>query len=444
MTNANQTLFTSVWLLCHDKDFLRTNQALMPEVFPRGSIRTLVRQALRTWERSHSLLSRNLVEMMNEGEDEKLKRSGTSQKQLLQTWDDLNTDYSVDKVDMPVATAHCRAWLEKRQMVVAMEKAQAELQKGNFPDAEASLRKSRLPTFGLSPHVSLEPGKVGNVAGLNKPKKGALPTGLIDLDHAWQGGYRRGEVGIVAGSTGVGKSMLLCLLAGVALRNDASVLYYTFELTPEQIKERILLAMLQKKASQLTGDFDQEFAKVAQQEGFTLPMKWHLDIRNGSMTWPGLAADLDEYKAEHGKYPDLLLLDSADDIAPIRGRDQLHVELRDAFVYLRQEIAEARRIRVWTSAQLNRDAVEKARVSLKNIGDAYAKAQKAHYVIGFAQTDADLEDVDGPIIRIYVLKDSLHGTRGGFLLGTAEWGRGRDGFPGLTFGPNSKVQGLMP
>jgi hypothetical protein len=135
------------------------------------------------------------------------------------------------------------------------------------------------------------------------------------------------------------------------------------------------------------------------------------------LTWPDLTADLSAYKDEHGKYPDVLILDSADDIAPLKNRQAGHEDLKDAYIYLRN-LAQEKKLRVWTSGQLTRDAVAKARVSLRQVGGAYAKAQKVHYVIAF-------------LITIDVLKDSLHGTTGALLEARTEFGRGINGFPGI-------------
>ena len=106
-------------------------------------------------------------------------------------------------------------------------------------------------------------------------------------------------------------------------------------------------------------------------------------------------------------------------------------ELRDIFTTLRSEVAQRRRIPVWTTGQTTREAVDKAKVSLRHVGDAFAKAQRAHYVLGLAQGEKERDAEDGPHMNVYVLKDTLHGTRGGWLRCFTTFGRGGDGFAGL-------------
>lgn len=437
MPTAN-TVFHTVWLLLNDGDFVRQNAGLNPRLFPRGPLRYLVRLALSQWEKNHVTLTTALVDLLTENDDETLKNNGTDITDARQIFADLNAKFSLSQAELPAARKACRSWLEEHQLRLALTDADAALQLNQLPRAEQALQQARLPSYERSSNVAISPTSAPplTVAAI---KPGAFPTGFPDLDAAWDGGYRKGELGMVVAPTGIGKSMGLCMMAAEAFWRGAKVMYYTYELTPEQIRDRIVTAILQKKPSQITKSWDEELRLAAHARGVAIPTGFDIDIRNSSMSWPAVTADLDEYKALNGQYPDVLLLDSADDIAPLKGRDAAHTELKEAFVYLRSEIAEGRQIRVWTSGQLNRESIDKARISLKYIGDAFAKVQKSHYCIGFAQTEQDLDDIDGPQLRVYVLKDSLHGTRGAFLKGTAEWGRGKDGYPGITI---KKVEGL--
>ena len=241
---------------------------------------------------------------------------------------------------------------------------------------------------------------------------------------------------MIVASTGVGKSMGLCYMAAEAAWAGALVAYHTFELTPEQIRERVALAMLHQGRLNTHEEWDVELRRAALRRGFNNPPVFDIDIRNDCQSWPLLGGYLENFKRQWSRYPDVLLLDSADDIAPLSPREKTHEQLKDAFTHLRLNIAEGKQVRVWTSGQLNRDAVAAAvrgsRINLRHIGDAFAKAQRSHYVLGFMQTDADANRLPEPAIQLYVLKDSLHGTTGGHLTLTAKFGHGNNGYPGFS------------
>ena len=432
MPQANDTTFYAAWLICHDADFARQNANLRVEVFPRGSLRYLVGLALREWRDHRVPLTEAAVNVATENDAAALRRSATDKKQAREVYKMLQEGYTVEADGLASVRDFARQWIERRHILLAAEQAGEAAGKGKLDEARTILGTAQL--FGEQAthnRARLNANSKDFLAVLRKPKPGAFSLGLPELDKAWEGGYRRGDLGMILAPTGVGKSMFLCHLAAQAFWLGAYVLYYTFELTPVQIRDRIALAILERGKSQIKGDWGTEVLRAAQTYGLPAAPPTQIDIRGDMITWPGLIADLEECKATNGKYPDLLLLDSADDIVPLHQRDRTHEQLKDAFVFMRTEIAQRRRIRTWTSGQLNREAVEKARVNLKNIGDAFAKAQKSHYVLGMSQTQQDREHIDGPKLSIYVLKDSNHGTAGASLECAAMFGHGNDGYPGF-------------
>ena len=179
----------------------------------------------------------------------------------------------------------------------------------------------------------------------------------------------------------------------------------------------------------MKGTWEEELINAAKVRGLAVPSV-DLHVRGDTMTWPDLSADLEDYKADYGKYPDVLLLDSADDIMPYGTFKSEWEALKGAYKHLRR-LAHDKKLRVWTSGQLTKESIEKARVNLRHIGASFAKAQLSHYVLGFAQTQQDREHEDGPKIQLYVLKDSLHGTPGVWLECAASFGNGESGYPGF-------------
>lgn len=414
----------------HDAEFLRQNVNTKPEVFPRGSLRYLVGLALSHWKANKQPLSKTVVEMATEHDTSALRRAGAEKQQARTVFADCDEVYAVTDADLPAVRRLARLWLERRQMLVSIEKAADAAEQGDLSEARAHLDTSVLRTNDRGGSLSLRLNADDVLVAGQQTVTDAVPTGIPELDKLWVGGSRKGELGMIVAPTGVGKSMGLCAIAAQAVWAGWDVLYYTFELTPPQILERIILAVLEKGRHDIKSSYADELNIAARRRHQAVPSA-DIDVRGETMTWPDLMSDLEDYKDQHGKYPDVLLLDSADDIAPLQKRAAGWEQLREAFTFLRMEIAIAKDICVWTSGQLTRDAVEKARVSLRNIGDAFAKAQKSHYVLGLSQTQQDREDIDGPMMNLYVLKDSLHGTAGGWLKCAVMFGHGDNGYPGF-------------
>lgn len=423
--------FYAAWLLLNDKTFMRSNAKIPAGVFPKGSLRYLIGLALGHWEQHRELLSDTIITMSNDPKS--LRRNGVDTATALDVASDLKTAYHIDAADLAAARVLARNWLGNRLLGLSINRAADALNSGDPALAAEALARATLPDEETRDGVTLSAVTPNHLNTLKRIKKGAIPTGFTELDKAWDGGYRRGEVGMIVAPTGIGKSMCLCYLAAQAYWADASVLYYTFELTPHQIRDRITLGILQKGAADVTGKWGDELLAAAKLHGYTTPPAKDIDIRGGGLTWPELEADLEDYKRQHGKYPDVLILDSADDIQPDDAGRPIHEQLKQAFTRLRR-IAQQKRIRVWTSGQLNRESVERAKVNLRQIGDAFAKAQRSHYVLAFAQTQQQRTHVDGAKMEMFVLKDSLYGTTGATLELAPEFGPGHPketGYPGF-------------
>lgn len=416
----------TLWLMLHDEEFMRTTD-VPANVFPRGSARFIADLAATTWDSHRTLVDDTLFDLAVEGDTTALKRSATDVDQAVAAYVNLD-NFAIQPQSLPVARERCREWVENRVLELQVARASQAIDQGRPSDARAhigAMLSVRRNGYAGGEHINVD-----QIPLRKAPLPGAIPTGLEALDRAWEGGYRPGELGMVAAATGVGKSMMLCAMAAEAYWRGANVLYYTFELSAQQIKERIMAGILQKSYMSIT-DWQDELLNTGQNlYGLNIPPGSDIDIRTEPQTWPEIMSDLEQYKRDWGKYPDVLMLDSADDVAPLSESDQAeHAQLKKTFTWLRDQTM-SKNLRVWTSAQLTRDAVEKAYVNLKNIGGAYAKAQKSHYVLGFAQTDHQRNDPAGPKMMLYVLKDSLHGTGHGALELKANFGFGGNGYPG--------------
>jgi hypothetical protein len=183
-------------------------------------------------------------------------------------------------------------------------------------------------------------------------------------------------------------------------------MYLTYELSAEQIRSRIATSILQRPTGRLTKPWMDEVIDAAARRGVPIPTKASIiEIPDPApATWVEVEAILEAFKDKFGSYPDVLLLDSADDIA-FRGKFEKRYEgLLDTYVYLRH-LAKEKNFAIWSTGQLNRESVEKARINLKQIGDAFPRAQKSHYVLGLSQTTQERLDINGPDMNVYVLKD---------------------------------------
>jgi len=91
------------------------------------------------------------------------------------------------------------------------------------------------------------------------PPTGTVPSGFPTLDKLLGGGLRRGDLVVLGGDVGVGKSALALAIAIRAAEAGRAVEFYSAEMDPDRVLERALAIEGRVSIDQLrSGDMDEE------------------------------------------------------------------------------------------------------------------------------------------------------------------------------------------
>ena len=218
-----------------------------------------------------------------------------------------------------------------------------------------------------------------------------IPTGLALLDKNMRGGLSLGELGMIIGPTGRGKSIILVNLAAEALLAGKDVVYITFEL----FEHEVLLRFFQN----LTGSTDEEVLEEEEDFRFELNLllkkgEHHLKIKYfppGTLSSVQLRAYLSRLQATEGWGPDLLILDDADSMRiPKPGRaDSSSAATYQALGILYSDIITILvdfTCASWVACQATRSAFDAENVDLSHTADSFKKAHKANMALAVCQT----------------------------------------------------------
>jgi hypothetical protein len=422
MTEPNGLFYATALLLC-DIEFLKEHSSdVEAEDLPEGPVRNLIRYALFHY-REHGMvltpeaLQAYLVGLDDEETEEELTETLTYCRDLGQQIEAL-----------PIIRTRAGEWLKQRFVGRAIDEAARALDHKDTELAVEALRRAERggdePRQELHLDTALGPVLVTGVTS------DYIPTGIDALDAVLDGGLRPAEFGIWLASTGVGKSMLGPIATASAFLHNKKVLYYTTELTAAQILSRIAGAIFKTPIKKLSDTPDLYVRALAQIREMACLDQADILIREGLGTLGMLKADLDQL-ARNGWVPDLLMLDSADDMPAGEKHDKEYQIHSSNYRALRNHFAQTRRLAVWTTCQTNRDGVDKGKIRLSYIGESYDKAKKAHLIVGIAQTEQEKQAPFAPHLRLVVLKDSLHGATGNSWGFNAMFGRGDMGWPEL-------------
>jgi replicative DNA helicase len=210
-----------------------------------------------------------------------------------------------------------------------------------------------------------------------------VPTGIIHLDIAMEGGLGRGEVGFVLAPPNYGKSMALISIGygAAGLISRRNVAHFTLEMNEEVVGKRYAARQVFRfpKRGEDTAPYKEEFLSVAR-----MMMPGKVRAMKVSGTVNDLRSKLDAL-IDTGFVPGLIIVDYLDEMDPVRHRNSAYEELGDITKDLRQ-LGYDYNCPVWTATQTQRSALNKEVITMADIADSFKKAAKADAIIALCQT----------------------------------------------------------
>ncbi len=229
-----------------------------------------------------------------------------------------------------------------------------------------------------------------------------VATGIAPLDAVLYGGLKAGQVGLIVGGTGRGKTVFLSWLSKAAIITGKKVVYFTLEMDEDSIASRFDSMFCRIKPQDLTGSaFDNE-AKI--QELYTrygdslIIKKYHAGTAPVS-TLKSFLLQLNHA----GFNPDVVIVDYLDIVKAPNFYGDAVKEMNDTVVEL-SAMAQSMNTRIWTASQLNRSGLVAETPDESGIAGAIAKLFTVDVALFMAQTAAEREDGE---LRIQITKSRL-------------------------------------
>ena len=225
------------------------------------------------------------------------------------------------------------------------------------------------------------------------------PTGLdrIDSQDILRGGLGRGELGVIAANTGVGKSHFLVAMGCAAMRAGKNVIHYTFELSEHETGKRYDSHLCHIPSNEIIERKKEVIEKYNEMDLGKLIIK---EYPTGSASVMTLRNHIEKLVLK-GFKPSLVTVDYADVMKSSKAYDSLRHELKLIYTELRN-LAVDLQIPIWTTSQANKDSSKSDVVGLENLGESYGKAQVADVVLSISRKPMEKSTGGG---RIFVAKN---------------------------------------
>tara|TARA_B100001287_G_C22648588_1_gene514005 strand:+ start:96 stop:1466 length:1371 start_codon:yes stop_codon:yes gene_type:complete len=225
------------------------------------------------------------------------------------------------------------------------------------------------------------------------------PTGLTRLDaqDILRGGLGRGELGVVAANTGVGKSHFLVEMGCAAMRIGKNVVHYTFELSEHETGKRYDSNLCNIPSNEVIERKEEVISKYKDMSLGRLVIK---EYPTGGASVVTIRNHIEKLMLK-GFLPSIIIIDYADVMKSTRAYDSLRHELKLIYTELRN-LAVDLNVPIWTASQANKDSAKSDIVGLENMSEAYGKAQVADIVLSISRKPTEKADGSG---RIFVAKN---------------------------------------
>lgn len=261
--------------------------------------------------------------------------------------------------------------------------------------------------FGESPFHNLK-------ETLSDDYREPIPTGIDGIDRVLEGGLAKGELGVIIGPSGFGKSSLTTAMASYASTYKCpqnnyqgyKVLQIVFEDRVKQIQRKHLGRITDVEAKDLSkaDRIDEVKAKI---EAFQDKDMMDRNLRivkfaSGEKTARAIGRFIKNL-TNSGFKPDLVIVDYFECLAHESDKDSSNeYEKEGKTMRVFEAMVGELNIAMWIPSQGTKDSINLDIVTMDKIGGSVKKAQIAHVILSIART---MDDVENNRATIAILKN---------------------------------------
>ena len=223
-----------------------------------------------------------------------------------------------------------------------------------------------------------------------------ITTGWSRMDEICKGGLGSSELGVVIAPTGAGKSMVLVHLATRAILEGKTVVYYTLELKDTVVGQRFDCCISGIPLGDHRMRKEEILKKIEDIDG-SLIIK---EYPTKSASVQTLKNHIEKLR-KRGIEPDMILVDYADLLRPVRSSGEKRHELEETYEGLRG-LAQTYEVPIWTASQTNRSGLNAEVITMEAISEAFNKCFVADFIFSLSRTVQDKQANKG---RLFIAKN---------------------------------------
>ena len=372
-------------LLTH-KEFLQNiNDVLSDEYFSNPSHKWIINQIIQYYESYHTTISMDILKVeMKKLDNEVLKVSVKEQ---------LREAYRADLEDLEYVQLEFSTFCKNQQLKKALLSSVDLLKAGDYDSIKYMIESAM--KAGQDKNIGHE-YKKDTESRYREDHRTIVPTPWESVNELVQGGLGNGDLGLIFGNPGGGKSWCLVALGGHAVKMGYNVIHYTLELSEAYTGRRY--------DAFFTGTpVDQLEKHKGEVEAITAELPGELIIREypmGKTTIHTIESHIKKV-IDLGIQPDLILIDYIDLLSTRKRNVDRKGEIDDIYTSTKG-LARELNIPIWSVSQVNRAGAKDDVIEGDKAAGSYDKMMITDLSMSLSRKKEDKVNGTG---RLHIMKN---------------------------------------
>jgi replicative DNA helicase len=324
-------------LLTH-KEFLQNiNDVLSDEYFANPAHKWIINEIIKYYEKYHTTISMDILKVeMKKLDNEVLKVSVKEQ---------LREAYKADIDDLAYVQEEFSTFCKNQQLKRALLNSVDLLKAGDYDSIKYMIESAM--KAGQDKNIGHE-YKRDTESRYREDHRKIVPTPWEPVNELIQGGLGNGDLGLIFGNPGGGKSWTLVALGGFAIQMGYNVIHYTLELSEAYTGRRYDAFFTGMPVDQLDKHKDKVEAASSELPGELIIREFAM----GKTTMSTIESHIQKVK-DLGIQPDLIIIDYIDLLSTRKRNVDRKGEIDDIYTSTKG-LARELNIPIWSVSQVNR------------------------------------------------------------------------------------------
>jgi replicative DNA helicase len=372
-------------LLTH-KEFLQNiNDVLSDEYFSNPAHKWVINEIIKYYEKYHTTISMDILKVeMKKLDNEVLKVSVKEQ---------LREAYKADIDDLAYVQEEFSTFCKNQQLKKALLNSVDLLKAGDYDSIKYMIESAM--KAGQDKNIGHE-YKKDTESRYREDHRKIVPTPWTEINELVQGGLGNGDLGLIFGNPGGGKSWTLVALGGFAVQMGYNVIHYTLELSEAYTGRRYDAFFTGTPVDQLEKHKEHVEALTAELPGELIIREFPM----GKTTIGTIEAHIQKVR-DLGIEPDLIIIDYIDLLSTRKRNVDRKGEIDDIYTSTKG-LARELNIPIWSVSQVNRAGAKDDIIEGDKAAGSYDKMMITDLSMSLSRKKEDKVNGTG---RLHIMKN---------------------------------------